>query len=56
MGPDDHIEVRLELDRASDPIRGRLFGPDGEGSEFYGWLQFMAAVDAARASATEGSS
>jgi hypothetical protein len=34
--------------RDGHPIAGRLIGPDGNVVEFRGWLEFAAAVEAAR--------
>jgi hypothetical protein len=42
------VEIRIEVDPASDPIRGLVRDRNGETHDFYGWLQFMAAVDRAR--------
>lgn len=46
------VQIRLEVEASGDPIRGRLLDGGGEeDSEFYGWMQLMAAIEAARADA-----
>jgi hypothetical protein len=47
------VEIRLELDPASDPISGELTDGHGETHDFQGWLQLMAEVDRARLVADE---
>lgn len=39
-----HIELDLEL--GSDPIRGRLGQQPETPREFYGWIEFAAAIEA----------
>jgi hypothetical protein len=43
-----HVEVRLELDPEGDPVRGVFHDGRGNAREFYGWLQLMSAIEAAR--------
>jgi hypothetical protein len=40
----DRVAVQLELDRGSEPISGRITGPDGDGEEFIGWLALSGAL------------
>jgi hypothetical protein len=48
----DTVLLGLELNRRRDPLRGRLVSPGEPDRAFAGWLDFIAAVDAAhRASA-----
>jgi hypothetical protein len=47
------VEIRLEVDPSSDPIRGRLYDRRGEARDFQGWLQLMAALDTARSPEAE---
>ena len=47
----DSLLLRLELERTGEPITGRLGDEDGESVSFTGWLELMAAVEAARAGA-----
>lgn len=39
------IPLQLELDPGSEPISGRLTGPDGGGEDFVGWLALSAALE-----------
>jgi hypothetical protein len=45
---DGRVEILLEVDPASDPIKGLLRDRRGDTHDFHGWLQLMAAVDTAR--------
>jgi hypothetical protein len=47
------LRLQLELERAGDPIRGRLHREHGEPVPFTGWLELIAAVEAARAPAPD---
>jgi hypothetical protein len=42
---DGRIELRLELDRGTDPISGCITGPDGAVEEFIGWLALSGALE-----------
>jgi hypothetical protein len=44
----DPLCLELELRRAGDPIEGRLSSGRGEPVSFIGWLELIAAVEAAR--------
>lgn len=37
--------LTIELRPGSDPIDGRLIGPDGEVSPFRGWIELVAALN-----------
>jgi hypothetical protein len=39
--------LRLELDRGSDPISGRLITADGAAEDFAGWLALAGAIERA---------
>ena len=41
------IPLRLELDKGSEPISGRLVAADGSAEEFTGWLALAAAIERA---------
>jgi hypothetical protein len=41
-------ELQLSITPGSDPISGRLTGPDGQSRPFSGWLELSAAIEAAR--------
>jgi hypothetical protein len=41
------ISLRLELDKGSEPISGRLVGADGTEEEFKGLLALAAALERA---------
>ena len=44
--PPNHMRIELDLEVGSEPIRGRL-GHDPEmPREFYGWIEFAAALEA----------
>jgi hypothetical protein len=43
----DRIPLRLELDKGSEPISGRLVAADGLVEEFRGWLALAAAIERA---------
>jgi hypothetical protein len=45
----DPLRLELELRRAGDPIEGRLSSEHGKPVSFTGWLELIAAVEAARA-------
>jgi hypothetical protein len=48
MKSDTARTLTLEIDPASDPIRGRLReGPDAKGEEFVGWLGLAMALERA---------
>ena len=47
MTSEARVEMRLEVNPASDPISGLLHDRRGEAHRFQGWLQFMSAVDTA---------
>jgi hypothetical protein len=42
------VNLSLELEPGSDPIAGRVAGPDGTFAEFTGWLELTQALEAAR--------
>jgi len=42
-------EVRLTIERGSDPIAGKLDLPDGRRLAFEGYVQLVAALEAIRA-------
>ncbi|MDX6585831.1 MAG: hypothetical protein QOI31_304 [Solirubrobacterales bacterium] len=41
----DRISLRLELDKGSEPLSGRLYTADGTDEEFSGWLALAAAIE-----------
>jgi hypothetical protein len=45
----DRLRLELELRRAREPIEGRLSSERDEAVPFIGWLELIAAVEAARA-------
>jgi len=45
----DRLRLELELRRAGEPIEGRLSSEHDETVWFTGWLELIAAVDAAKA-------
>jgi hypothetical protein len=45
----DRLRLELELRRADDPIEGDLNSEHGTTVSFTGWLELIAAVEAARA-------
>jgi hypothetical protein len=45
MADSTRIALRLDLDPAADPIRGRLTAPTGEEDEFVGWLGLAGAIE-----------
>jgi hypothetical protein len=55
VSAEPRIEIRLEVDPASDPIQGLLRDRLGETHGFHGWLQLMAAIDEARSIESEQS-
>lgn len=46
------VKIILEIDRAADPITGRLQRKDGPIAEFTGWLELTQALEAAMRDAT----
>lgn len=48
------VRVQLELETGSDPISGRLLDGSNGRHPFAGWLELMAAVDAALARRVDG--
>lgn len=51
----ERIAIQVEVEPASDPIRGVARGPRGDAREFLGWVQLMAALEAARTPEAERS-
>jgi hypothetical protein len=49
----DRIEVRVELEAGGEPIRGAVRA-DGRIRPFHGWMQLTAALEDARAAASDG--
>jgi hypothetical protein len=43
------LRLELELRRSGDHIEGRLRPEHGEAASFIGWLELIAAIEAARA-------
>jgi hypothetical protein len=41
-----HIAIGLDLDESGDVLAGRITRPDGEVTEFSGWIGLLAAIDA----------
>lgn len=39
------VVIGLELDERNDALTGRITGPDGEVTEFCGWVGLIAALD-----------
>lgn len=39
------IAIGLELDYRNDALSGRITRPEGEVTEFHGWLGLIAALD-----------
>jgi hypothetical protein len=50
---EEHVEIRLEVDPESDPIRGLVHDRRGARRDFHGWLQLMAAIEAVRTTELE---
>jgi hypothetical protein len=42
------IEVHIELNAAGDPVAGTIGTGDGPSRPFLGWVELIAALDAAR--------
>ena len=42
----EHMRIELDLEVGSDPIRGRLAQDPETPREFYGWIEFAAALEA----------
>jgi hypothetical protein len=51
----NRLQIRLDLDPGSDPIRGQVQDSHGERFGFVGWLQLIAAVEERRSAALEPS-
>ena len=51
--PPDHLHIDLDLEVGSEPIRGRLGHDPDTPREFYGWIEFAAALEALMAKAEE---
>lgn len=47
MTAECHVELRLRVAPADDPIRGLLVDDRGHVQPFHGWMELIAAVDAA---------
>jgi hypothetical protein len=52
--PTEHPETWLEVDLAGDAIVGRLHDGDRAPEAFSGWLELVAALEAARARRNTG--
>lgn len=46
MTRQEAIAVRLELEPATDPVRGTLYDERGAAQPFFGWLELASALDA----------
>jgi hypothetical protein len=49
----DPLHLQLEVERAGDPIEGRLIDQNGKSVSFAGWLELIAAVEAVRADTSD---
>jgi hypothetical protein len=49
-----HLELAIEVD--SDPISGSVSNGNGQSQPFIGWIELVAAIEAARSSATHPTS
>jgi hypothetical protein len=47
------LRLQLELEDDGDPITGRLLVANSDSVVFTGWLELMAAIEAARAAGSE---
>jgi hypothetical protein len=47
------LHLHLEVERDGDPIEGRLIDQNGNSVSFAGWLELIAALEAARADTPE---
>jgi hypothetical protein len=45
MTDDRHVELRLDVDPAADPIRGVVTAADGLAHEFVGWLGLATEIE-----------
>jgi hypothetical protein len=52
MSAANRARFTIELDVGVEPLRGALFGPDGLGHSFRGWLELSSQLEAARAGRT----
>jgi len=48
------LHFQLQLQRAGDPIEGHLTDEHGETVSFMGWLELIAAIEAAKARGADG--
>lgn len=44
----ERLAIQVEVEPDSDPIKGVVSDGTGEVRDFRGWVQLMAAIDAAR--------
>jgi len=51
--PEHRLRLVLELERGSEPIRGKITGPAGETREYVGWLALTNALEELRRAAAE---
>jgi hypothetical protein len=49
-----HLELAIEVD--SDPISGSVSNGNRQSQPFIGWIELVAAIEAARSSATPATS
>lgn len=40
--------VQLDIERGSDPIRGRIIEPGAQGRSFSGWIELVQEIEDAR--------
>lgn len=46
--PRAEVTVRISIEIASDPIRGRILDADGRSSAFAGWMELAGLIEQAR--------
>ena len=49
-----HMRIEIDLEVGSDPIRGRVGSDPDLPREFYGWIEFAAALEALMAESEDG--
>jgi hypothetical protein len=45
---DERVQLEMELDPGSDPIRGTLADSEGKPHPFSGWIELAALIERAR--------
>ena len=51
--PEHPLRLVLELERGSEPIRGKITGPTGRTREYVGWLALTNALEELRRASAE---